>query len=165
MLCNFPSLTCRQHIDNWFGNHANSSLPESVQAKSAGAVLHSLLTGFGPPKKHRQMLKAYFAYHELDRERLDPILRDLWEEEKRVKKYTNNDHRLAFTNETLKVMLKAESQEKKDEVDRFRKADLERRKEEDRAAEEAEYALLLPGESELPEEEKSRLMLVRSRYR
>lgn len=159
-------LTCLQQIKNWFGNHANSSLPDGLPAaKVAKTVLGSLLTGASGKPKHRQMLKAYFAFHEMDRERLDPILRDAWEAEKKVKMYDNNDHRLAFTNDLLKALLAKEPKAKRDAVDRFRKDDLERRKAEDKLADAAENDVLLECEHDLPVEERERLTLVRSRHR
>ena len=118
------------------------------------------------PKKHRQMLQAHFAYHEMERERLDPLIRDAWDIEK-VSQSLPKDApiTLAFRNDLLRKWLKEDTQAKRDAVDKFRREDLARRKEEDRLQEEAENALLYPGEGTLPEEERQRLVLVRSRHR
>lgn len=109
------------------------------------------------------MKKAIHAYHEMNRDLLDPVIEGLWQEEKKVKKYEDNSGRLAFQNHFLGERLKTESQEVRDAVDRFREDDIATKLAALEAMENKE--LLLPGEQDLPVQEKERLKIGRQRYR
>lgn len=107
-------------------------------------------------KKH-----AKFTYHELYRDRLDPILDAAWEVEKEKMKYTNDDARLLFRNSMLKEMLSTETDEIKAHIDEFREREVRTRLVKEEAQDGVEF--LKDGEHNMPADEKARLIVVRKR--
>lgn len=102
-------------------------------------------------------------YHELYRDRLDPILAEAWAKEKKRMGYPDNDdfkEKLTFENDLLSKLLKAEPPEVRAHVDRERDREIAARLR-DEASEDED--LLKDGEKSLPAEEKERLKIVRAR--
>lgn len=125
-------------------------------ANTTKAVVSKLV--HGDQKKRLTKKQAIFTYHELHRERLDPVLNAAWDKAKTSPKEKMT---LAFRNNLLRKMLREESDEVRKHIDEVRENEIQNRLVND--VKEEENVGLLVGEEELPVDEKERLKVIRAR--
>lgn len=129
-------------------------------AKVTKQVVASLVTG-GVKKRKRAKSRPIFAYRHLYRDRLDPILKDLWENVGKKSGLKESD-RLAYDNHNLEVMLEKEGPDILARVEEYREFELQQRNEADRQELEAECQELVT-DSDMSAEEKLRLSTAKTR--
>ncbi|KLO03831.1 hypothetical protein SCHPADRAFT_948273 [Schizopora paradoxa] len=148
-------------IKTWFPNNAKSrSNPAAAAQQQSVGIVASLVKG--PIKKRKTKQKAIHAYHAMNREKLDEIIEELWQQEKKSNSKKHGD-RLAFQNKYLAARLEEETPEVIDAVNKYREDDILTKLQQLEAME--SQALLCPDEMDLPAAEKERLKIGRQRFR
>ncbi|KLO06048.1 hypothetical protein SCHPADRAFT_895783 [Schizopora paradoxa] len=148
-------------IKSWFPNNAKTRTDPGTAAQQRSVELVAALVK-GPIKKRKSMKKAIHAYHEMNRERFDEVIEQLWQAEKKTLGKKHGD-RLAFQNKFLAAQLEKETEDVVQAVDKFRQDDITAKLAALEAMENKD--LLRPEEMDLPAAEKERLKIGRQRFR
>lgn len=149
-----------QRLSNWYNSHTGDrgySKKTRKIKKIARAQFKSIIKE-GPARKKRQALQLTQAYSELywNQKLREPIMSE-WNS---IKNNPGSGSFIKFMNQRVKEFYNAEPQSVKDEVIHYQ-ASMREEQAKAGAEDQEEPSYLLPGEEELPEDERKRFTKAR----